>query len=111
MYGSFVSVHVFLEETKLTHYANSPKSLAPLNMFVTHCYGRAIAQAVSRQLPTAAARVRAQVGHVGLVVDRVVWGQVFSEYLGFPCQFLFRRVLRTHHLSSGAAYVMMPAIG
>jgi transposase len=32
-------------------------------------YGRAIAQAVSRRLPTAAARVRAPAKHVGFVVD------------------------------------------
>jgi hypothetical protein len=48
--------------------------------------GRAIAEAVSRWLPTAAARVRARVWQVGFVVDRVASGQVFSEYFGFPCQ-------------------------
>jgi hypothetical protein len=46
---------------------------------------RAIAQAVSRQLPTAAARVQAQVRYVGFVVDKVGLGQIFSEYFGFPC--------------------------
>jgi hypothetical protein len=46
--------------------------------------GRTIAQAVSRWLPTAAARVRARSGHVGFVVDKVTLGQVFSEYFGFP---------------------------
>jgi hypothetical protein len=49
-------------------------------------YGRAIAQAVSRWLPTAAARVRALVWQMGFVVDKVASGQVFSEYFGFPCQ-------------------------
>jgi hypothetical protein len=44
--------------------------------------GRAIAQAVSRWLPTASARV----WQVGFVVDKVASGQVFSEYFGFPCQ-------------------------
>jgi hypothetical protein len=24
-------------------------------------------------------------GHVGFVVDKVTLGQVFSEYVGFPC--------------------------
>jgi hypothetical protein len=38
--------------------------------------GRAIAQAVSYRLPTAAARVRAQVNHVGFVIDKVALGQV-----------------------------------
>jgi hypothetical protein len=48
--------------------------------------GHAIAQAASRWLPTAAARVRARVWQVGLVVDKMAMGQVFSEYFGFPCQ-------------------------
>jgi hypothetical protein len=39
---------------------------------------------------------------VGLVVDDVALGQVFSEYIGFPCQFSFHRLLHNHHLSSGA---------
>jgi hypothetical protein len=42
--------------------------------------------AVSRWLPTAAARVRARVWQVGFVVDKMVPGQVFSEYFGYPCQ-------------------------
>jgi hypothetical protein len=36
--------------------------------------GRAIAQAVSRWLPTATARVRARSGHVGFVVDKGALG-------------------------------------
>jgi hypothetical protein len=36
-------------------------------------------------------------GHVGFVVDKVALGQGFSEYFGFPCQFLFHRLLHTHH--------------
>jgi hypothetical protein len=27
----------------------------------------------------------------------VALGQVFSEYFGFPCQFLFHRLHHTHH--------------
>jgi hypothetical protein len=30
---------------------------------------------------------------VGLVVDKVALGQVFSEYFGFPCQSLFHQFL------------------
>jgi hypothetical protein len=52
----------------------------------THLYGRAIAEAVSRWLPTAATRVRARVWQVGFVVDKMASGQVFSEYFGFPCR-------------------------
>jgi hypothetical protein len=46
--------------------------------------GRAVAQAVSRWLPTAAARVPVRAEHVGFEVDKVALGQVFSEYFGFP---------------------------
>jgi hypothetical protein len=63
--------------------------------------GRGIAQAVSRRLSTAANRVRAKVSHVEFVMEKVTLGQVFSEYFGFPCQFLSHRLLHTHHLSSG----------
>jgi hypothetical protein len=31
---------------------------------------------------------------VGFVVDKVVLGQVFSEYFGFLCQFLFHQLLQ-----------------
>jgi hypothetical protein len=39
-------------------------------------------------------------GHVQFVVDKVALGHVSSEYFGFPCQFLFHRLLHTHQLSS-----------
>jgi hypothetical protein len=67
--------------------------------------GRAIDQAVSRPLPTAAVRVRAQIRSLGFVVNKVALGQVFSEYFGFPCQISFHRLLHTHHLSSGAGTI------
>jgi hypothetical protein len=51
--------------------------------YYTHL-GRAIAKAVSRWLPTVAARVHTRVWQVGFVVDEVASGQVFSEYFGFP---------------------------
>jgi hypothetical protein len=44
-------------------------------------------------------------GHVGIVVDKVALGQVFSEYFGFPYQFSFHRLLHIHHLSSGAGTI------
>jgi hypothetical protein len=60
--------------------------------------GRAIAQAVTRWLPAAAARVCAWVWQVGFVVDKVASGQVFSEYFGFPCQnHSFHQLLLHHH--------------
>jgi hypothetical protein len=47
--------------------------------------GRAIAQAVSRWLPTVAARVRAQVRSCGICGEQSGSGAGFSEYFGFPC--------------------------
>jgi hypothetical protein len=39
---------------------------------------------------------------VGFVVDKVALWQVFSDYFGFPCQFLFHQffptVTITYHL-------------
>jgi hypothetical protein len=60
-------------------------------------HGCAIAEAVSRWLSTTAARVRAWVWQVGFVVDKVVSGQVFSEYFGFPCQNRSFHQLLYHH--------------
>jgi hypothetical protein len=60
--------------------------------------GLAIAEAVSRWLPTAAARVRGRVWQVGFVVGKVASGHVFSEYFGFPCQNRsFHQLLHHHH--------------
>jgi hypothetical protein len=43
---------------------------------------------------------------VGFVVDKVALGQVFSEYLGFPCQSSFHQLLHNHpHLASGAGTI------
>jgi hypothetical protein len=52
--------------------------------------GRAIAQAVSRWLRTAAVRGSSpDLVMCDFVVDKVALGQVFSEYFGFPCQSSF----------------------
>jgi hypothetical protein len=67
--------------------------------------GRAIAQAVSRRLPTAAAWVRAQFRSCGICGGQSGTGVGFSEYFGFLCQFSFHRLLHTHHLSSGAGII------
>jgi hypothetical protein len=57
--------------------------------------GRAIAQVVSRWLPTAAVW-GLSLGLVmwDFVVDKVALGQVFSKYFGFPCQSLFHQLLQ-----------------
>jgi hypothetical protein len=68
--------------------------------------GRAIAQAVSRWLPTAAARFKPGSSHVGFVVDKVALRKGFSENFGFPCQYSFHQFLHNHHhLSSGAGTI------
>jgi hypothetical protein len=59
--------------------------------------GRAVAQAVNRWFPTAAARVRARADRVGFVVDKVALGQDFSEYFGFPCQSSYHQFLPRHN--------------
>jgi hypothetical protein len=60
--------------------------------------GHAIAEAVSRWLPTAAARLRARVWQVRFVVDKVASGQIFFEYFGFLCQNRsFHQILHPHN--------------
>jgi hypothetical protein len=76
-------------------------SLLILLLSVACGLGRAIAQAISRRLPTAA-RVRSQVRSCGILVDKMALGQVSSEYFVFICQFSLHRLLHTRHLSSGA---------
>jgi hypothetical protein len=49
---------------------------------------RATAQAVSRRLPTAAARFQPGSSHVGFMVDEVALRQVFSRVLRFPLPIL-----------------------
>jgi hypothetical protein len=62
-----------------------------LNTIIIMLLGRAVAQAVSRWLPTAAARVRVRAGMWGLWwTKRQLW-QVFSEYFGFPYQSSFHQ--------------------
>jgi hypothetical protein len=67
--------------------------------FIVNCI-----QVLMPRAKTAAARVRAQGSRVGLVMDKVTLGQVFSELFGFPCQFPLHRLLHIH-LSSGAGTI------
>jgi hypothetical protein len=61
---------------------------------------RALAEAVSRWLPTATAQVRDRVWQVGFVVEKVASGQVFSEYFGYPGQKRsFHQLLHPHNHS------------
>jgi hypothetical protein len=68
-----------------------------LKLQFTLQHGCAIAQAVSRWLPTAAAWVGTRVWLCGIVVDKVALGQVSSENFGFPCQSSFHQILHHHN--------------
>jgi hypothetical protein len=57
--------------------------------------GRAIAEAVSRWLPTAAARVQSRVWLSGICGGQSGPGQVFAEYFCFPCH-SFPQILHPH---------------
>jgi hypothetical protein len=66
--------------------------------------GRAIAQAVSRWLPTATVRgSKPDLVMWDLWWDKVALGQVFSEYFGVPCnrRSLHQLLLNHPHVSSG----------
>jgi hypothetical protein len=69
---------------------------------MTTYVGRAIAQPVNRWLPNAAAWIRVRAEHLGFVVDKVILGEVFSEYFGFPWQLSFHQFLH-HHNHPGLA--------
>jgi hypothetical protein len=67
-------------------------------------HGRTVAQAVSRQLPTA--RVRDRVRSCRSCGGQSGTGVGFLRVLSFPCQFSFHRMLHIHHhLSSGVGTV------
>jgi hypothetical protein len=91
--------------TSASRRSSTKRTLISFNPYQERVKGRAIAQAVSRRLPTAPARVEARSVHMGFVVDTVALGQVLSEYFSFHCQFLFHRLLHNHHLSSGASTI------
>jgi hypothetical protein len=59
--------------------------------------GCAIAQAVVRRLPTAAARVGAQIRSCGIYSGQSDTGASFSWYFGFPCRVSFHQLLHIHH--------------
>jgi hypothetical protein len=71
---------------------------------VNDLIGTRIAQVVSRQFPTAAARVRSQDKSCGICGGQSDTGHDSFENFGFLCQFLSHQMLHTH-LSSGAGTV------
>jgi hypothetical protein len=81
-------------------------------MFIKFVKGRAIAEAVSRWFPTAAAWVRARVWQVVFVVDKVASGHDISEYFGFPCQNLsFHELHHHYHNSKYRRKIEVPPLG
>jgi uncharacterized protein YcbX len=76
---------------------NISKGIKPWSSKIGGFAGRAIAEGVSRWLPTAAARVRVWAQNVRVVVDKAALRQVFSEYFGFPCQSSFHQFLHHHN--------------
>jgi hypothetical protein len=64
-----------------------------------------IAQAVSRRLQIATARVRSRVRSYGICGGQSDTGPGFLGVLGFPCQFLLHWLLHTHHVASGAGTI------
>jgi hypothetical protein len=81
----------------LTLEASNPEECGSNFVQANFYPGRVVAQAVSRWLPTAAARFRVRVEHVWFVVDKAALGQVFSEYFVFPCQSSFHQFLHHHN--------------
>jgi hypothetical protein len=61
--------------------------------FTADITGRAIAQAVSCQFPTATARVRCHVGLFGICDGQSGTG---AFYCGLPCQFAFHQLVYIH---------------
>jgi hypothetical protein len=66
--------------------------------------GLAIAQALSRRLPTAAGRVRVQVRSCGILGGQSDTGTGFLRILRFLLPILFHRLLHTH-LSPGVGTI------
>jgi hypothetical protein len=71
-------------------------------MSLTLCLGRAIAQAVSRRLPTAEARVRAKVRSCGICGGQSGTGAGFLRVLRFPLPVLIPPTAPHSSSSSGA---------
>jgi hypothetical protein len=64
---------------------------------VTQLIGSAIAQAVSRRRPNAAARVQTRVWSCRILWwTKVALGQIFSENFGFPWKSTFHLLLHNH---------------
>jgi hypothetical protein len=100
-----ITWHMHLKENKpLQFNRRFSNNNYPRSKFMVEI-GRAIAQAVSRRLATAAARVRARVRSCGICGGQSGTGAGFLWVLRFPLPFSFHRLFLTHHLSSGAGTI------
>jgi hypothetical protein len=103
MEGIFFSVTLWSLEPK-RNYEPEDRTLHSHRRKNPKSTGRAIAQTVSRWLPTAAVRgSKPDLGMWDLWWDKVALGQVFSEFFGFPCnRRSLQQLLHNHsHVSSG----------
>jgi hypothetical protein len=74
--------------------------------------GRAIAQAVSRWLPTAAARVQTRVYvHVGFVMDKSGAGAGFLRVLWFPLPIIISPISPSYSMSRDSAVSIATGYG
>jgi hypothetical protein len=87
-----------LGKTECIRFASSTVIIRQNHFKLHHNSGRAIAQTVSRRLPTAAARVQTRVWSCEILWwTKVTLGQVFSEEnFGFPCQSTFHLLLHNN---------------
>jgi hypothetical protein len=72
------------------------KSISSLMNYQLKCLGRTVAQAVSRWLPTAKARVRILAAS-GVCGGESGTGAGYSEYFGFPCQSFHQFIHNYNH--------------
>jgi hypothetical protein len=84
--------------------------LDSLELWQPPVLGSAIAQAVSRRLPSAAARAQTRIWSCGIFWwTEVALGQVFSDNFGFPCQSTFHLLLHNHlHYHNRPGVAAMP---
>jgi hypothetical protein len=96
-YDIYCSVTFVDLQRAIRHYIQETELSIITSLRISSPSGRTIAQAVSRRLPTAAARVQTRVWSRGILWwTKVVLGQVFSENFGFPCQSTFHLLLHSH---------------
>jgi hypothetical protein len=81
--GHWRSVHIRLRRSACSIKMETAEATPSLRRLVAHCLPL---------WPEFVARSR----HVGIVVDKMALGQVFSKYFDLPCQFVFHYPLHNH---------------